>query len=299
MTTASQTDTAAADQPAGPVRFSVVIAAHNEAAVIERTLRTLLAGAPAGSLDVTVVANGCTDQTAQVAAAVPGVRVVELAAASKPAALNAGDRVANGFPRVYLDADIPITAADLGRVVAALDTCLAAVPARRLDLTGRPLAVRCYYAIHARLPVFATGLFGRGVIALSEAGRARFGEFPDVVADDLFLDAQFTPSEKRVVTEVSSVVATPRRTRDLVRRLARVRAGNAALRARAGSAEAAGPAPRASARLSWLRDVVLPRPWLAPAAVCYVAITLAAALLARRYLRNPAWGRDESTRTAT
>ncbi len=295
----SQAAPAAAGRDPATPRFSVVIAAHNEAPVIGRTLRTLLAGAEPGSLDITVVANGCTDQTARVAAAVPGVRVVELAAASKPAALNAGDRAAIGFPRVYLDADIQITAADLGRVVAALDSYAAAVPARRLELAGRPLAVRGYYAIHARLPVFATGLFGRGVIAVSEAGRARFGKFPDVVADDLFLDAQFADSEKRVVSEVSSVVATPRRTRDLVRRLARVRAGNAALRARAASAPAtSGPAPRAAARLSWLRDVVLPRPWLAPAAVCYVAITLTAALLARRYRRAPAWGRDESTRTA-
>src|SRR5690606_19027416 len=112
-------------------------------------------------------------------------------------------------------------------------------------------------------------------------------------------DGRWAHGGKRGVSEASSGGAPPRRTRDLVRRLARVRAGNAALRARAASAPAtSGPAPRAAARLSWLRDVVLPRPWLAPAAVCYVAITLTAALLARRYRRAPAWGRDESTRTA-
>jgi glycosyltransferase involved in cell wall biosynthesis len=271
---------------------SVVIAAHNEAAVIGRCLDALLADGT-DELDVTVVANGCTDETAAVARTRPGVRVVELAQASKPAALNAGDAAAVGYPRVYLDADIPLSSASVRRLAAALDgdgDPLAVMPRRRLDLTGRPLLVRGYYAIHNRLPVFTTALFGRGAIVLSAAGRARFDRFPDIIADDLFLDSQFSAAEKREVPEVEATVATPRRTRDLVRRLVRVRAGNAALRTRATGV-------RPAARLSWLRDVVLPRPWLAPAAVCYVGITATAALLARRRSRATTWGRDESSRT--
>lgn len=267
---------------------SVVIAAHNEATVIGQTLRTLLAGAPPGTLDVTVVANGCTDGTAQVAAAVPGVRVVELPTAGKPAALNAGDRAAAGFPRVYLDADIQVTAVAVATVVAALDgTHLAAAPRRELDLTGRPLLVRAYYAIHSRLPVFRRALFGRGAIAISPAGRSRFDRFPDVLGDDFFLDSRFGDHEKCEVPQVISDVAAPRRTADLVRRLARVRAGNAALRA-----GVAGVRP--AERTAWLRQVVLPRPWLAPAAVAYVALTLAAA--ARSRLRPREWGQDVSNR---
>lgn len=305
-----------------PPDLSVVIAAHNEQAVIGTTLRTLLAGEEPGRIDVTVVANGCTDATAEVARSVPGVRVVELAEPGKPGALNAGDQVAIGFPRVYLDGDIPISAANLRTVAEGLRTHLAAVPRRELDLTGRPLLVRAYYAIHSRLPVFTTGLFGRGVIAVSERGRARFDRFPDVIADDLFLDSQFTSAEKCVVPQVASTVATPLRTRDLVRRLTRVRAGNAALRSgtdpESGAAQpstkvdpesgaatpaagadpepGAGAPPRPAARLSWLTDVVLPRPWLAPAAACYVAITVLAALRARRRSHAQAWGRDESSR---
>lgn len=270
---------------------SVVIAAHDEEAVLGRTLAALLADGSDG-LDVTVVANGCTDATAAAARAHPGVRVLELAEASKPAALNAGDTAAVGFPRVYLDADIPLSGAAVRRLAAAVsspDQALAAVPRRRLVLVGRPLLVRAYYAVHARLPVFATGLFGRGVVTLSEAGRARFDRFPDMVADDLFLDSLFTEAERRPVPEVAAPVATPLRTRDLVHRLSRVRAGNAALRTATDGA-------RRAARLSWLRDVVLPRPWLAPAAVCYVGLTVAAALLARR--RTDTWARDNSTRSS-
>ena len=270
---------------------SVVIAAHNEAAVIGRCLDALQAGGPA-LLDVTVVANGCTDDTAALARARSGVRVVELAAASKPAALNAGDAVAVGFPRVYLDADIVLSGADVGRLAAALDgtgPALAAVPRRDLVLAGRPLLVRAYYAVHRRLPVFRAALFGRGAIALSGPARERFDRFPDIVADDLYLDSLFTAAEKHEVAQVAATVATPLRTRDLVRRLTRVRAGNAALRA-------AGPGVRGAARWAWLRDVVLPHPWLAPAAVCYVGLTVAAAVLARRGRGATTWGRDESSR---
>ena len=99
---------------------SIVIAAHNEAAVIGRCLDTILRDAAPGEFDITVVANGCADDTARVAAARPGVRVLDLAAAGKTAALNAGDAAAHGFPRLYLDADVVVSAADVRALVAAL-----------------------------------------------------------------------------------------------------------------------------------------------------------------------------------
>jgi glycosyltransferase involved in cell wall biosynthesis len=278
---------------------SVVIAAHNEEAVIGRCLDALLAEPTPEPLDITVVANGCTDATAKVAAQRPGVRVLDLPEPGKAAALTAADTVAVGFPRIYLDADIVLPPGALSALVEALHGAgapLAVVPARALELTGRPLLVRAYYAINSRLPAYHRGLFGRGAIALSAAGRARFDAFPNQVADDLFLDSLFAFQEKRQVDAASSRVATPLRTRDLVRRLARVRAGNAAMRA----AAAMGQAPsgvRRSARSSWLRDVVVPRPWLAPAAACYVGLILAAELAARRDRGDTiTWGRDESTR---
>ncbi|MEV0899936.1 glycosyltransferase family 2 protein [Actinoplanes sp. NPDC049802] len=273
---------------------SVVIAAHNEAAVIGQCLDSLLADARPGEFDVTVAANGCTDETVRVATA-RGVRVLDLPDPGKPGALNAGDAAAVGFPRVYLDADIMLSTDGLRALAAAATApALAATARRDLDLTGRPLPVRAYFAVHRHLPALRTGLFGRGVIVLSEAGRARFDRFPDMVADDLFVDSLFTASEKRQVESVPSVVATPRRTRDLVRRLIRVRAGNAAMRAAAANGEIKTEV-RAPGRSSWLKDVVLRRPWLAPAAVCYVAITVYAAAQAKRR-PDTGWLRDDSTR---
>ncbi len=279
---------------------SVVIAAHNEGAVIGRCLDALAQGVAPGELDITVVANGCTDDTADRASRHAGVRVLDVARPGKSNALNEGDRVAVGFPRVYLDADIVLTGGDLRRLCAALSPSTpAAMPARRLDLSGRPLVVRAYYTIQRHLPAFTTGLFGRGAIALSEAGRARFERFPDLVADDLFLDSLFTAAEKRQVADVVSVVATPRRTADLLARLVRVRRGNADLRTASGAGSVAG-AVRPPDRMSWLRDVVLRRPWLAPAGGVYAAVTLYAARLASRPAEaGQEWGRDESSRQVT
>jgi glycosyltransferase involved in cell wall biosynthesis len=287
---------------------SVVIAAHNEEAVIDHCLKALLQDAHPGELDVTVVANGCSDATARRASAYPGVRVLELPAAGKASALNAGDEVAKGFPRVYLDADSSLSTAGVRLLSAALkqpvpgseSQVLAVAPRRTLDMAGRPLLVRAYTAISARLPAFEGALFGRGVVAISETGRRRFDRFPDLVADDLFLDSLFSVDEKRQVDAVESRVVPPRRTLDLVQRLARVRRGNAQLRAAAGFTATSRVIVRDADRLSWLRDVVWRRPWLGPAAVGYVGITVAAAAMARLSRRGPGdWWSDTSSRRSS
>jgi len=71
--------------------ISLVVPAHNEAPVIGRLLRGLLAGAQPGELEVVVVPNGCTDDTAGVAASFGDpVQVVPLTQPGKYAALRAG-----------------------------------------------------------------------------------------------------------------------------------------------------------------------------------------------------------------
>jgi glycosyltransferase involved in cell wall biosynthesis len=278
---------------------TVVIAAHNEAAVLGATLDAVLRDALPGELEVIVSANGCTDRTAEVARGTAGVVVVESPLPGKTGALNRAEAVATGFPRIYLDADIPASTATIRALRDALAgpaAPLVATPARRLEVRGRPLVVRAFYAVQRHLPVFEECLMGRGLIAVSEQGRARFTEFPDVVADDLFLDGLFDRTERVRLQHVTTTVATPLRTRDLLRRLERVRRGNAALRQLAPDD---ATAVRRSDRTSWLRDVVLRRPWLAPAAVVYVAVTLQAARRARRGpVTDATWNQDASSREA-
>lgn len=282
----------------GDAMPSILIAAHNEQTVIGRCLDSLLNAAAPMEFDVVVVANGCSDRTAEVAAARPGVRVICLDEAGKAHALNAGAAIARGFPRVYIDADAVVTTDDVRALCAALNgQILAAVPRRELDVRGCPLIVKGYSAVNVRLPAYHDALFGRGVIALSESAHQRFTHFPDMIADDLFLDSLFSSSEKRQVDTVSATIAAPRRSADLFRRLVRVRRANAGLRSAAGAGDVPSDVRRAN-RMSWFRDVVVPRPWLAPAALCYVVVSSAAALVARRPAKpGRAWARDDSTRT--
>ena len=135
--------------------LTLIVPAHNESRVIGRLLDQLAAGTPHGELDIIVVANGCTDDTAAVAAAYgPPVRVLNVPVPSKRAALEAGDEAAKDFPRVYLDADVEIGADDIWMLARALDVpgILAAVPGRELDLTRSAWPVRWYYDIWQRLP---------------------------------------------------------------------------------------------------------------------------------------------------
>lgn len=275
---------------------SVVIAAHNEAAVIGRCLDAIVgAPSPDDQLEVVVVANGCTDGTAE-AARRPGVTVVDLPLAGKANALNIGDATVTTFPRIYLDADVVLSPNAISELAKALAQtgAAAAMPARRMVLAGRPLAIRAYYAVHSRLPAVVNGLYGRGAIAVSREGRARFGTFPETTADDLFLDSLFADEEKHLVSTATSSVMAPTRVEDLIRRLVRVRAGNAVMRE--GSKDV-----RRSSTTSWLTDVVLRSPWLAPASLYYVSITLIAELRARRTRSRGtgiSWAHDQSSRAA-
>ncbi|HEX6682359.1 MAG TPA: glycosyltransferase [Candidatus Limnocylindrales bacterium] len=262
---------------------SIIVPAHNEACRIGGNLTLLTLGAEPDEFEIIVVANGCSDDTVEVAKSIPGVRVIDLPGAGKAAALRAGDAAATRLTRIYLDADVPLSAHEaraLAKAVTTLPGIHAATGWRRIVTRGSSLAVRAFYAVNRRLPAYDDGLHGRGVIAVGPIGRARFEEFPDVIADDLFLDSLFTPEEKCQVNNVSASVIAPRTTVQLVRRLARVRRGNREMRGSHGA--------RPEARTAWLRYVVLPRPWLWPAGIFYAAVVVAAEIMSRR--AGLAWG---------
>ena len=276
---------------------SVVVPAHDEEAVIGRLLRALAEGTAPGRLEVVVACNGCTDRTASVADE-HGASVVEVAEASKIAALDAGDAAATAFPRVYVDADVVITGATVEALAAALAEpgVLCAAPPLVVDAAGRPWGVRAFYDVWPAIPYMRDRHVGSGVFALSAAGRGRFDAWPDIVADDLFARALFTRAERRVVGTEPFVVQAPHTVRALVRRRQRIHAGNMqvdadpVLRDLPGRREGSGP---------WWRAVV-ERPALAPSAVAYATINAVAKLRARRELRSRgaiAWNRDETTRT--
>src|SRR5450631_1121430 len=165
--------------------ISVVVPARNESPVIARTLAAMVSGAAPGEIGVVVVCNGCTDNTAEIARNFgPPVRVIETGIGNKSRALNLGDQVSS-FPRLYVDADVVIPLAALRALAARLEDggALAVAPRRNINCDGATRCVRAYYDGRSMLPSAREGIGGSGVYAVSETGRQRFGQFPDVIAD--------------------------------------------------------------------------------------------------------------------
>jgi exopolysaccharide biosynthesis WecB/TagA/CpsF family protein len=277
-------------------RGAVIVPAYNEEAVIERTLTPLSQAAVDGFYELIVVCNGCVDRTADVARAVPGVRVIELTQGSKPAALNAGDAAATLWPRLYLDADIQLSAAAVLDVLERLGEgdILAARPESRYDSSDANALVRSYYRARARIQQHKLAMWGAGAYALSAEGHRRLGSFPTVTGDDLLVDTLFEATEKAVVATDPSVVKTPLDTRSLLAILRRNYKGGNELRDddRGGDARI---------KLTGLDTVVaVVRTVRGPRSVFDAAVYLVMALAARfGHRAGQRWERDESSRLAS
>ncbi|WP_347263713.1 glycosyltransferase family 2 protein [Nitrobacter sp.] len=278
--------------------ISIVVPAHNEGSVIARTLSQWVTALASEEVDVVVVCNGCMDDTAAVARGFePTLRVVESEIASKTHALNLGDQISSGFPRIYVDADILISI-DAIRALAkrlAQGDVLAVAPTADINLTGCSWMIRKYYDIRSRLPSSREGIGGSGVYALSEAGRRRFGKFPDVTADDTYVRLQFGMNERETLPDVTSTVFPPRTWLQLI-----------AIRTRAyrGTFDLARRFPDLQKNMGEANDSRLlallskPRLWLG--LVIYCLVNIIARYRATRGLRSGAhlWHRDETSRTA-
>lgn len=271
---------------------SIVIPAHDEAAVIGRCLRSILADAAPHEFEIVVVCNGCTDDTASAASAVdPTVVVIETDVAGKTHALNLGDEAASVFPRIYLDADVVVDAASIRATVHGLDEpgVLATAPALHVDTTGSTAPVRSYYEVWTRMPWVTDSLIGSGLYAVSEQGRRRFGEFPDVRAEDYWVSAQFRSDERRSIMGASFTISAAPNLRVLVQRKARILAYN-----RLATRLLTDAPGRAVRRGGGLLTLVRSDPRLAPDVVLYALVGLTADVIARWKVHRGSleWVRD-------
>lgn len=187
---------------------SILIPAHDEAGSIGPCLGALLASdrLPEGwAGEVIVIANGCRDDTAGVARRFAGnaaargwtVQVIELTQGGKLNALNAGDAAAGGELRLYLDADVTVAPGLIGQLVRVLER------AEPGYASGSPVVTRAgswitraYAGFWQRLPFVTRGVPGFGIFAINGAGRARWGDWPDIISDDTFARLHFTPAER-------------------------------------------------------------------------------------------------------
>ena len=220
--------------------LSLIIPASNEEGWIVPCLDAVAASDPVpDGLEVIVVANGCRDATAALARGfagrLPGLQVLELAEGSKPLALTAGDRAAQGEVRAWLDADCLLSPG----VLAALAAVLArpgAVYAGATPVVPRAKSrvTRAYARFWQRLPFARSVAPGFGLYAVNAAGRARWGDFPAILSDDTFVRLQFAPEERVQVPQTyrwpmvegfAALVRTRRRQDRGVRELAALHPG--------------------------------------------------------------------------
>jgi cellulose synthase/poly-beta-1,6-N-acetylglucosamine synthase-like glycosyltransferase/spore germination protein YaaH/peptidoglycan/xylan/chitin deacetylase (PgdA/CDA1 family) len=207
---------------------SVIVPAHNEERVIDKTLGALnrLRVAPQ---EVIVVDDGSTDATADVARC-RGVTVVSQARQGKAAALNAGLRLAKGDIVVVLDADTMLSPDFLDVVLAHFaDPRVAGVAGNvkvgnRKHLLGKLQAIEYIASLNldrraqAVLNVVAVvpgaaGAFRREVLL-------RCGGYPsDTLVEDMDLTVSLLRAGWRIPYEPKAVAFTeaPERTRDVLR----------------------------------------------------------------------------------
>jgi glycosyltransferase involved in cell wall biosynthesis len=137
----SNTPRKARVREATPTRMiSVIIPAHNEEGYLEQTLDTL-ARQDYPSFEVIVVANGCTDRTADVARG-RCHRLIVLSQKGLGVSRNLGARMAKGELLLFLDADTTLEPTALAGIAEAFSKEVAAATVK-----GRPDAQRLKYKL--------------------------------------------------------------------------------------------------------------------------------------------------------
>jgi glycosyltransferase involved in cell wall biosynthesis len=189
---------------------TVIVPAHQEERLIGACLDALLASGPVDGVEVIVAANGCRDGTVAEARAREAaftargwsLRVLDLPEGGKPGALNAAEAVARFGARVFVDADVTVSPGLLPMIARALDRTGPVYASGRVRITGGTAGgwvSRAYARMWARVPFMAQGVPGCGLFAVNAAGRARWGAFPAIIADDAFVRLHFAAAERMMV----------------------------------------------------------------------------------------------------
>ena len=281
-----------------PSGLSIIIPAHNEAAVVGRTLNSILANPLDRPVQIIVVANGCTDQTAQVVRAFGAdkVELVETPVGSKVHALNLGDRAAKYDLRAYLDADIELSSNALQCVVNAFDEdpgLRLAMPRAKHVYRGRNPILAGYYALWRSMPYVRKGAMGGGFYCINRELRTRFREFPTITADDKFIRNLAKPTERRVLETCHATVTMPQTFADLLKVKTRWTYGNLELSATHPDLNANDQNKHEGA----IRHLLL-RPWQWINVPAFIFVYIYAQIAARKRFaaKQAVWDRDASTR---
>ncbi|MCB9676079.1 MAG: glycosyltransferase family 2 protein [Alphaproteobacteria bacterium] len=269
--------------PADVEPVTALVPAWNEEAVIERTVRSLLASDTA--LDVIVVDDGSTDRTAEVvrgiAAVEPRVRLLQQPAnAGKPAALNAGLEAAQTRLVVTVDADTLVDPACVRWLVATQRRTGADAVCSNVRVGNRNALLTRFQSLEyiaglnldrralAQLRIITT-VPGAAALWVREVVLAHGGFSGDTLAEDTDLSITLLRAGRTLVFQdrADAYTEAPTTVSGLFRQRRRWLGGNLRCIAKHGTA------PGASARVRWL---AMPNLWFAHIGVYLLPLVVSA-----------------------
>ncbi|WP_416831637.1 MAG: glycosyltransferase [Erythrobacter sp.] len=270
--------------------FSVVIPVYNEASGLAERARSVVSGLPHGC-EVVFVCNGCTDDSqAILEREVSNEATILACAKGKAHAIRLGEQHCSIFPRFYVDSDVWISGDGLARLSACLnDRTLLVSPRIRFDVTDASPAAAALSRFWLALPHGQSSAYHH-VLGIGKALRSRWGEFPDLIADDTFIESLAKDEEKAIIDTVFVTTSPPKSWWAWVQVRVRWQQGiNQLVRARHRPPQSQGQTR------AILKKAIQPR-W-ALIAVLYISSVVLARILARSGLfPESAWITDATSR---
>lgn len=272
---------------------AIIIPAYNERNVIERTLTPIYPGIMNGDFSIVLAVNGTTDDTVNfVKQYFPHVICLDIEMGSKTNAINEAEKLAIGFPRVYMDADVVVTHSGINSLIKSLknsDSPLLVAPKAQMDFSRSSYLVKAFYNAWFKTKFYAAQGFGGGVYGLNKAARNEFDQFPKIIADDGFIREVVSRSQQTVVNECISIVSAPRDIRSLIKIKSRSKLGNMELKEKGWVKNA----PLTGKRFAQSPNLI--------ELVVYGVVNVIATKLAKRSLASLelyTWQKDNSSREA-
>lgn len=193
---------------AAPSQFSVLLCVHNEAGRIGARLQNLLSLGWPGTVEIIVVCDGCTDNTAAIAREFgPEIKVLETPAkAGKPTGLNAAAAIAQGDLLVFCDARQTFASDAIEQLAAPFADPQVGAVSGSLEIAGSDSGggqgVDLYWRLEKKLREWE-GAFDSVVGctgAIYALRRELFQSLPtDTLLDDVVLPMQAVMQGKRVL----------------------------------------------------------------------------------------------------
>lgn len=216
-------------------RIDIIVPTYNGARTLAATLGALQGQVRSGDR-VSVVLNGCTDQSAVVAerslaelrASGAEANILVCADVGRSAALTTGDALADGH-RLYIDQDARLSVGGLELIRDAFRGGAEFVCGEAIWRTPNRWVREAMHAWN-QLPYVREAAVTAGMYGVSKSGRCRWREWPRDMPDDKWARLHFLPAERRRLPGVFYSVEAPTTFGGLVENRLRYRKMNAALK---------------------------------------------------------------------